>query len=195
MLKEANRIASFITLSEIPQKFKHLKVLGRGATTIALQENEKSVLIFTRDIIKAEYLRDCLENMAEYIEEYYPSKIHHIKGVSNIPVMVIRMPMLYPLSPENVRKVKQELKAFDAFQPHYYKGIQQSQKFAQKCDEFAGEYPESILEPFCHWILNYDSNQYSPDFGSRQFKQDDKGNIIFLDPIISKELMELYYKK
>ena len=194
LFEMANRIASFVRLDEIPQKFKHLKVLGRGATTICLQENEKSVLIFTRDEMKVEYLSHCLDIMAEQIDSY-PSRIHHIRGVSDIPIMVLRMPLLYPLSKENIQKVKKELNLFSKFQIKPPKNFAWKDHFQEKCNQFAAEYPESLLTPFCEWIQNYNSNQYIGDFGARQFKQTANGEIIFLDPIVSKELMELYWCK
>jgi hypothetical protein len=43
--------------------------------------------------------------------------------------------------------------------------------------------------------MNYDPDQFYMDMGARQFKQTANGDLVLLDPIVSKELLDLLRKK
>lgn len=200
MLNEGgNRIASFVRLDELPKEYKHLKVLGRGATSITLlEENGKTVLVFTRDFMKLEWLvhgikeiRGQVKKLGSYIKPF----INKIEGIDKLPIYIIRMPLLYPLSQNNRRIVKKELKVFD---DELYKRLSSKYKFTevfvQLCSEWEELYPDSVLVPFCNFIIDYDPSQFRKDFGIRQFMQTIDGEIIFLDPVVSDEIIRIYLR-
>lgn len=45
-----------MSLSEIPPEFKHMKVIGRGNTSIVLEKDADTVVMFTRDGMKKDWL-------------------------------------------------------------------------------------------------------------------------------------------
>ena len=74
---EYNVIGSAVRLNEIPPQFRKLPLLGRGATTIAFEKDSKTVLIFTRDSIKKDWLMHGL-HMVTQSEVIEPIRSHHI---------------------------------------------------------------------------------------------------------------------
>lgn len=49
---EYNVIGSAVRLDELPPQFRKLKLLGRGATTLAFEKDDNTVILFTRDAMK-----------------------------------------------------------------------------------------------------------------------------------------------
>jgi hypothetical protein len=43
--------------------------------------------------------------------------------------------------------------------------------------------------------MNYDPDQFYMDMGARQFKQSLNGDLVLLDPVVSKELLDLLRSK
>jgi len=109
-LNESGRLFSGVRLDEIPQKYKHLKVLGRGTTSITLEKDANTVLIFTRDSIKKDWLTQTWGlALAEWIEDY-DSRKHPIAGIRQRRIHVLEMPKLFPLNSENKKKANRLVK-------------------------------------------------------------------------------------
>jgi hypothetical protein len=192
-LKEYNVIASAVRLDEIPAEYRKLRVLGRGATTLAFELNDQEVILFTRDVIKREWIRDGLR-LSKHEQVVNPVKYHHIRGMRDLPLYKITMPKLYPLNAANKRQVTQEIRDF----------VKYSQEFRLKEPShwpnsivrmialYHEEHPHSPVLSLLEWLMNYDPGQFRWDMGARQFKQTASGELVLLDPVVSTELMDLF---
>ena len=65
-ISEYNVIGSSVRLDEIPPQYRKLKFLGRGATTLAFEKDAQTVIIFTRDAMKLDWLRDGIRMVQDY---------------------------------------------------------------------------------------------------------------------------------
>ena len=193
-----NVIGSAVRLDEIPPEYRKLPFLGRGATTLAFEKDPETVLIFTRDRMKVEWLIHGLHLVKSH-RVVNPVKPHHIHGMKDIDLEMIEMPKLYPLSPENRRTVTKEIAEWlnilhkslcnirggTAKNPH--------QLLTKLADYYEEQHPNSVISSLLQWLMNYDPSQYEFDLGTRQFKQTIKNEIVLLDPIVSSELMTLFH--
>ena len=199
-----NVIVSAVRKDEIPAQYRKLRFLGRGATTLAFEKDADNVILFTRDRIKVDWLMHGL-HMAHDYEEVNPVRYHHIRGMANMPLYMVIMPKLFPLSSQNRAKVVRDVKQFTdtirkfnlhdrstskkAFgsDPEHYSG-----RLSSAASYYLETHPDSKIGPFLDWLLNYDPRQYRLDIGSRQFKQTANGDIVLLDPVVDNELMQLF---
>lgn len=195
-IHEGKVIASAVRLDEIPAKYRELKLLGRGATTLAFELDPQTVIIFTRDRIKLEWLRDGIRMVHEY-QAINPVRGHHIQGMHKLPLYMVTMPKLYPLNATNRKKVTDEMRNFTKIAQDLTWGP--SSRFRDKLlkviSTYDKLYPNSVVLPLLEWITNYDPDQFYLDMGARQFKQTAHGDLVLLDPIITKELMMLLTSK
>lgn len=196
-LHEINVIGSAVRINEIPKEYRNLKLLGRGATSLAFEKDAKTVLLFTRDAMKKDWLAHGL-HMVIGSKEITPVRSHHIQGMRDLPLYAIEIPKLYPLDSDNRKKVAKELELWKSL----YDDARMSSTKEDKVDryklinklasEYEDNYPTSIIAPLIQFLFNYDPKQYKFDIDSRQFKQTAEGNIVLLDPIIDRELWNLF---
>jgi len=195
-IAEYKVIGSSVRLDEIPPEYRKLPFLGRGATTLAFERDPTSVIIFTRDDMKLQWLRDGLRLVHDY-QIINPVKGHHIRGMSELPLFAIIMPKLFPLNATNRKLVTQEMKQFVEITRRI--GLSSNKtwpdKLNQVIDTYASAHPDSHVLPLLEWLMNYDPDQFYMDMGARQFKQTANGDLVLLDPIVSKELLDLLRKK
>jgi hypothetical protein len=191
-LKEYKVIASSVRLDEIPARYRKLRFLGRGATTLAFLKDEHTVLLFTRDNIKVEWLRDGLRMMSNY-QPVNPVRAHHIRGMSDMPLMMVEMPRLYQLDAANRKKVVQEIKLFTklAREENLSSKKDWSTSINRMIERYEEENPHSEVLPLLQWLMNYEADQITLDMGARQFKQTADGRLVLLDPIVSQELFDI----
>ncbi len=175
-IEAANRIGSAIALNEIPAKYKHLKVLGRGATSIVLEETPDTTLMFTRDYIKKEYLEHSFK--AEEVGNYTSYNKTYPK-MRELQIYILRMPRLYPLSKENRIKVKSILKIFENLPMHNKKEPHAKIiALGHIVEKYELEFNKPHdLKAFYDFIINYDEEQYHLDLGTRQFLQTKDGRV------------------
>ena len=205
-LDESNRIFSGVRLDEIPQKYKHLKVLGRGATSVVLEKDNDTVLIFTRDAVKTDWLTQSWGlALAKWVDSYDSHK-HHIRAFNEKPINILEMPKLYPLDLKNKRIVRDILKDFEkikssAYSKSYGRGNYSDREFKigiiNQYQEFYNDHDDEFeddrqLRNLIDFLSNYDEKQYDWDLGPRNFKQTQDGKLIVLDPVVDRELIELY---
>lgn len=195
-IDEYNVIGSSVRLDEIPPQYRKLKFLGRGATTLAFERDAQTVIMFTRDAMKLDWLRDGIRMVQDY-QTINPVKGHHIRGMTQLPLYMVTMPKLYPLDAANRRKVTDEMRKFTEITRNVGLGGNKgwSQKLSQVVDEYYDAHPHSVVLPLMEWLMNYDPDQFYMDMAARQFKQTASGDIVLLDPIVSKELLDLLIKK
>lgn len=193
-VNEYNVIGSAVRLDEIPPEYRRLKLLGRGATSLAFEKDATTVLMFTRDQIKLEWLRDGIRISHNY-QPVNPVRWNHIRGMSRVPMYMIHMPKLFPLDSKNRRTVTQELKQFNTVTNQVMRTTREPKwlnRIAEVVDAYHAQYPNSIMLPLLEWLMNYDPDQFHMDLGIRQFKQTAHGDIVLLDPVVSSELMSLF---
>jgi hypothetical protein len=194
-IKARNVIGSAVRVDEIPLKYREkYKMIGRGSTSLIYQYDDNNVLVFTRDKMKEEWIKIILK-MSEYIEEFDVRGISHIRGMSDIPIIVFKMPMLYPLNKENYKLVKQEIDRFENVKGKLlnYKNVDYYHH--DLANYYEEHYPDSILIGAIRWFSNYDVSQFHFDFHSKNFMQTKEGDIIPVDPVVSKEIYDLIMNK
>lgn len=184
---EANRIGTAIRLNEIPRQYKGLKVIGRGATSVVLEKDPKTVLMFTRDVMKMEWLRHM--EIGRIIDEY-ESHAHHIRGMNELPIYVFEMPRFEKLDKANTKLVRAALKEFETVL--WSKSNIPKQRRYQEVLMHFSENENHILADLWNHLMNYDAGQFSFDLGARNFMQDANGRIVILDPIVVTELLDLF---
>lgn len=197
VVNEYNVIGSAVRLDEIPPQYRKLPFLGRGATTLAFAKDENTVYIFTRDAIKVDWLAHGL-HMVSHSQIINPVRPHHIRDMRDVPLYLIEMPRLYPLSSQNRSIIAKEVKEFTQtvrkFNLYYSKGregMDYSTRLSQAAEYYATHHPDSKITLFLDWLLNYDPSQYALDIGARQFKQTSHGEVVLLDPVVDRELLNI----
>lgn len=196
VVKPRNLIGSAIRADEIPLKYREkYQMIGRGSTSLVFKYDDDNVLVFTRDNMKEEWIRIALQ-MSEYIEEFEVRGVSRIRGMSNIPIAVFKMPMLYPLNSANKKIVMNEIDRFytilskirnDPNKRRYYN--------TEILNYYYDNYPDSILIDVLEWFGNYDISQFHFDLLPRNFMQNREGNIIPVDPVVSTEIYNLITQK
>jgi hypothetical protein len=198
---EENVIGSAVRLDEIPPQYRKMKLLGRGATTLAFEKDPETAVIFTRDSMKTDWLTHGLHMVKNY-QVINPVKSYHIRGMQDYDISMIEMPKLFPLSSANRAKVIKELKEFNkachVFGYEKYRDSSNQDNIRALSDmlvHYEEHNHDSVITPFLIWLVNYDPDQYHLDLGPRQFKQTLSGDIVLLDPVVSSELMKLFRQK
>lgn len=196
-LHEYNVIGSAVRLDEIPPEYRKLKLLGRGATSLAFEKDPNTVLILTRDALKRDWLKHGLHMVIDD-KVVVPINSHHIQGMDQIPLYAIQMPKLFPLTRENKRIVVDEIKEYtklsrEARQKANNNGSFDRQKWINLLTKkYKEEHPDSLISPLFKFLLNHSANNFSIDLAKRQFMQTRDGKIVLLDPIIAEELLNLF---
>jgi hypothetical protein len=187
--------ASAVWKREIPAKYRGLKLLGRGMTSLVFEKDPETVLIFTRDVIKAEYMRDC--GIARYIDAF-DSHMHPVPEMRDIEIIVLEMPKLEKISGPNIRLVRRACKEVgDVLSKARAKfGYRMSNREAHElcvreaCVHFS-EDENHLLYEFWSFISNYDASQFAIDIGPRNFLQKVTGEIVVTDPVCAKDVIEI----
>jgi hypothetical protein len=186
----ANRAGSAVRLDDIPARYKKLKVLGRGTTTIALDDGD-SVILITRDAMKKEWLQHNFKTMVLDTFE----KSSRIYGMRELPIYVLRVPKLYKLNLENRRLATKALKEFTKLRasqngPDADKAGAREQRFRELEQHFTAD-EEHVLAPLFSFLANYDVNQYYFDLSLRNFMQTADGKLVVSDPVVMSDIMDL----
>ena len=193
--KEADALKKGIGKNDIPEEYKHLKMLGGGNTSIALEKDENTVIVLTRDAMKKEWLHWGLKIAKDF--SVHEPKFKRRK-MDELSIYAIEMPKLEPLSPENKKKVNKEIafwkKATSAV------GYGGRHGLSGNVDKLQAYYiengmEESMIYELLDWLLNYGPDQFGFDIAARQFMQDTKGQIYLIDPVASTELTKLMFER
>lgn len=196
-LNEYNVIGSAIHKDKIPRKYRNMKLIGRGATSLVFDYDENNVLVLTRDAIKQEWIeRSGLGRHIEDIESDHP-----IKQIAEKPVSVYKMEKLEPLSKENKKKVKKIIHLLEqerfAIVRKQMSGNQWKQEYADKMANMLDMdfHDQESLRDFFNFIMDYDPSQYHFDLLFRNFMQNKQGEIIAVDPVADAEIVNAFMNK
>lgn len=195
-LDEAPR-GSAVRKDEVPRQYRKLPLLGRGMTALVFEKDPHTALIFTRDQMKVEYLRDT--GLARVIDSYEVRGYNPVPGMSDFDIYILEMPKLHKLAGRNVTLVRKAMKEYDTVfhekmreNGGMYRGGDRARQDAVRdaVQHFSGD-ENHMLEPLWSFLINYDASQFYMDLGTRNFLQDDEGKIYCVDPIASKEILNM----
>jgi hypothetical protein len=188
-------LARCIRKNQIPTRYQNYPMIGQGTTSIVLQKDQDTVLMLTRDKMKEEWLR--FGPLESKLIDEFATYGHHIRGMDELPVFAVEMPLLSPLSFHNRRLVRQIVKEFDSV---WSKSLSETQGGHNNLDDaytrlaiHYGYLEEHLLYPLIQFTQNYYADYFSYDLGVRNFLQDANGHVQIVDPVFSKELGELIY--
>lgn len=190
--KEADSFTKAVRLDEIPQEYKHLKVIGRGNTSITLEKDPETVIMITRDEMKKEWLWLGLEITKDW-------KVHDIKAKNkkfkDFNIYSIEMPKLYKLDSKNKKFVKQELAYLvQAFQTLGLNEIESKRELRRLLRHYQLQGKEhSIIYPLLDFLQHYGSDTWNWDLHYNQFLQDKQGKIVLIDPIVATKLVSMMW--
>lgn len=192
------RQASVLSLASLPEVYRNLPKLGQGLTSIVLDKGDGKVLMFTRDAIKQEWLtRNWGIEIGDVVDELHGIR-HKKMEIRDMPVYVIELPKLFKLNLENQRKVKAEMKRWEEVygqtrfklgQAGKYPSLEILQKDAM--NKFCAQYPDGLFTHIFEFMMNYDN--VGVDIAIRNTMQDKDGNIVFVDPMVSQDLIKTMY--
>lgn len=179
--------AAAVYASSLPQVYKDLPKLGKGMTSIVLDKGDGNVLMFTRDAVKAEWLTRPWGIEIGKTIEVLDGMPHKMMQVRDMPVFVIEMPKLHKLDAKNKAIIKKEIDKWHAI-ASTNQSYNKDQQMNKRIVAFQDHFPDSILIPIIEFMGNYGGNA-NMDVAIRNTMQDEKGNIVFVDPIVSDELL------
>lgn len=197
-VEEANVIGTAVSRREIPARYKQYPVIGQGSTSLVLEKDPNTVLVLTRDTIKADWLQYIEGKFIERFESHYnPTNF----GIGqHFDITVIETPKLFPLSPENKKLLRRQFKEFEKVytairmagvgwgKNNHHEELARHNALRAAMEHFEEHHPDSEILGVLNWAGNYDTTQYDFDFLMRNFMQDASGKIIAVDPVVSREL-------
>ena len=213
-IQEASRIGTGVRKDEIPERYRKYPLINRGTTSAILELGPEEILMLTKDPIKKDWLTHEL-GIAEMIEVY---DSRHPK-LKDMPIYVLKMPRLYPMSKEN-RKMARDLEELlrrmnrEAHEMNQGLGIGQLRGMTRK--QIMRNYKENIIRAFWEYfeneydefthgdhklrklidfLANYDPDQYEWDLRQGNFMQTKDGELVVLDPIVDKEILDTFRRK
>lgn len=190
-----------IFLKELPYEYYNdVEILGRGATSLVVKESDETAMVFTRDLTKSDWLCNYFGlNMGDWIDEYDSSQ-HPNPDLNVIPIQMIRMPVLFPLSQENKKFVRKERKDLcSIWDECYFKSVGKKRDNSIMADvasrtleAIEKKFPNNIFSRFLSWATNY--YDWDLDIHMGNFAQTADGKVVVLDPVVNSTLMYDLYK-
>lgn len=183
-------IGSSIHLDKIPAKYRNLKLIGRGTTSLVFDYDNDYVLMLTRDPMKHDWLQQSgLGTTLDVIDVYHPKK-----AIRDLDVYVMKVKKLYPLSKENKKKTKVLINWLQKHKMAFLKFRDSNTQYALKIMEMLEMdfTDQDSLREFFDFIINYDSSQYYYDFHMGNFLEDSDGKIVAIDPVVDKSIVDCF---
>lgn len=176
-----DRIGTAIWKNTIPEEYRKYPMLGQGATSVVLDKMDGNVLMLTRDAMKKDWLVYGLDiaKWDKTIEVSHPKS----RTLNDMPVYVLTMPKLQKLSSKNRLVVHKAISEYNRICEYGIRGRNYLQKYT-------AEHPDGIFASLVNFLSDYDEKQYKEDFLTRNFMQTPDGEIILVDPIIDRELLD-----
>jgi len=184
---EEDRIGTALWKNSVPEKYKQYPIIGQGATSVVLDKGDGNVIVLTRDAMKKDWLcQNWGLGVGEWIETL---DIGHRKSreLGELQVYVIEMPKLFQLSPQNKKSIKQSITQYEEIVRR------NSGRMTDRLMDYLEKHPDGLFAQLVEFLLNYDESQYGVDFLMRNLMQDADGNIVLMDLIVSKDLVDLLH--
>lgn len=201
-----------VHLNELPEVYRSMPIIGRGMTSIVLQDpsDDKKIFLVTKDSTKVDWLL-CGFGLAlpgtRHVEEF-DSYRHRNYKLRDFTITVISLPRLYPLTQKEKGDCK---KWFEKVSTDFYalaykhmrQKINQDTAYGMAASEMSNlledssEYKEcpyrENLIGFFDFATNYE--KWMPDLHCGNILKDAEGRLILLDPVVSKELFDAIHKR
>lgn len=198
-IEEAARIGTGIHKSEIHPSLRQYPILNRGTTSLILDKDPENVIVLTKDPIKKDWLVNELEiaKQTNYYETNHPK-------LKDMPIYVLEMPRLYPLGPKTRKAARDLIRTFDDIQSrarsktgYRSRPGETKEKIISMFYEFFDEYDQNntdshALYQLISFIANYGTDQYEWDLRMANLMQDKDENLVILDPIVDKEIIDIF---
>lgn len=194
-----SRLGAGVGVREIPQKYRQYPVLGKGSTSVILDKGDGTVLVFTRDTMKGQYIRDALG--AKYIEEYESYNSTHSK-TSEFPILVYQMKKFEPIPTGKKRMFLKILSTFEVILTGPFLTSREKKSYGERVNgarDWVEEQPipeetKTSLLDFLDWVGNYDEKQFILDLHSGNIMQDQNGHLVLVDPVVDREFHDILQK-
>jgi len=188
IIREGDRIGTALWKSSIPAKYKQYPVIGQGATSVVLDKGDGNVIMLTRDEMKRDWLvHDWGLGIGDWVDSFDASH-RQSRDLSDMPVYVIVLPKLFPLSKENKRVVKKVIEEYNKIAFHGTRNMMDA------LNNYLNQHPEGLLAQIAEFLRNYDEKQFNVDFIMRNFMQDANGKIVLVDPIVSSQIIDALHQ-
>lgn len=203
-IQEAGRIGSGIHKKEIPADYRGLPILGIGTTSMVLEKGPETVIMLTKDGIKKDWLVNELEiaKQINWRDSYHPK-------LKDMPIYVLELPRLYPIDSKTRKAAKDLIKTYEdirskamskihSFTGNYGRKIKENMisLFYEFFDEYSkNNTDDHILYQLVSFLSNYNVDQYVWDLRMANLMQDKEGNLIILDPIADREIIDAFTKR
>jgi hypothetical protein len=202
-------IKKAINKKEIPNKYiEGLTLLNPNSGNTSLvygSPDSEYVYMFTRDNIKTEWLTiSWSPNQIGEVVDSFESNSHKLK---DIPIYIIKMPFLYPLSKENKRIA---IKLSNIFNKARWSGGWNRRnddvdfiskylddKYGEDTETFSPDNFPDIIDNILYGLYDFFSNYsgFSWDISQRQFMQTKDEELILIDPVASNEILSYMHNR
>lgn len=194
--------------TDVLRLHRNLKVLGRATTSFVFEEDDRTVLMLSRDRVKSAWLLD--SGLTTEASNAFHTTGHHIPGMDDFPVYCLRMPKLYPLEGDNFRivhaayeenvDVHVRLLMKHATVPGFTEDMALADYFKDgmtRCNlravmsgfyDYYRQRPDRLFHPVVMWIRRFDALEFSYDLHCPNVMQTRDGDIVVVDPVFSAEL-------
>ena len=197
-----------ITLDVIPKDFRAAhKLLGRGATSLVFERDERSVYVVTPSRLKSEWQQHHLKNFGLQLDSDHHTTLLGAKRTRlGDDINAYIMPRMYKLDTQNLRKVTKIIEQFgQAYQhadlaahmqlsrgkiPKHYLARERIAKLELWMQDHD---PDSILHQLILFLMDYDEDLYNFDLQHSNFMQTHEGKLVLVDPIIEPDLVAYHY--
>ena len=195
-----------VHLRELPETYRKMPILGRGATSVVLQDPDPNyVLLLTKDAIKSDWQTQSWGlAIGEHVEEY-TANAHRKLHLRDYPLYVIRLPKLYPLSRSeraHMRKwmhlITKELRNEIAMERLANHGMRKTtaapmaaarvSKSLRTDERFAAFEHREKFAHMLEFLTNY--NDWLIDLHGANVMKNVEGELVICDPIISASLYQ-----
>lgn len=192
-----NRI---IRQSDVKSHAGGLPLLNKhnGCTTLCYAESASSVRVYTRDVMKTEWLsRSWGIDIAEQIDV--------IGDYEDFPVYVLRMERLHRKTPGKHAWLRTATKLVSrsvldynrVFNPYLGREVNNPHKYYDTLTHVCNlidtthahlEYHKPWFVMLKDFVANYDVTQISLDLSPRQFMENSAGELVLIDPVYYNDL-------
>jgi len=200
LMNVATRLAlkmhSVLHKTDIPEEYKHMKVVGRGKTSLALEKDANTILLLTTDPVKVEWLTGKwgikIGKVSGEVNFYSPRLK---KKTQSGKMWAVEMPKLqkvtrkeYGWFEDAIRKIQDSSQWFNQDDNVYFDWKSFLQHLDSN-DDMSDEYKELLIN-LAKFVKKHDpkSADLALDIHIENMMKDSNGNLILLDPLFSSKV-------
>jgi hypothetical protein len=174
-----------IARAEIPTDYAALPILGHGATSIALAQSDDTVVLLTRDPIKAAWSEHALG--ARRLDPFR-SRHPTLRPLNRFPILPLVMPRLYPLAGPNVETVQSIIaEHVGVVTAAWIRHRDRGDQVRAVLSSYRAQ-PDHAFHSLAMFLRRYRWFQADLDLTPQNFLQTQDGEIRLTDPVIMTRL-------